>query len=285
MYGSEARFVFELLQNADDNVFNRAQIDDSEPFVSFLVHPDRIVVDCNEDGFNVANLRAICAVNKSTKSSSHGYIGTKGIGFKSVFMAAWKVHIQSGHFSFSFKHAIGDTGLGMVLPKWEETGEELDGPLTRMTLYLHEGENANEHDSKRQTIFKQLDELQQTCLLFLRKLKRIRIAFYDSHGTMTKSKDFRSEHTANHKCCLSASLHNDNGNTETLESWYHLTRRTFGQVPPSDSRRDPVTGQSATGASTSEVILAFPITRDHVPTLTRQDIFAFLPVRELDFKV
>ncbi|GAB1197743.1 hypothetical protein APSETT444_007046 [Aspergillus pseudonomiae] len=119
---SNARFVFELLQNADDNRFTRARERNELPFISFRVYPDRIIVECNEDGFRTEDLSAICSVGESSKAASHGYIGAKGIGFKSVFMAAWKVHIQSGNFSFHFKHRIGDLGLGMVLPNLKQIG-------------------------------------------------------------------------------------------------------------------------------------------------------------------
>ncbi|RBR21220.1 hypothetical protein FVER53590_29018 [Fusarium verticillioides] len=54
IYGSGARFVFELLQNADDK--------NDPPFISFQIHPKHIVVECNEDGFTSLDLKAICSV-------------------------------------------------------------------------------------------------------------------------------------------------------------------------------------------------------------------------------
>lgn len=40
----------------------------------------------NEEGFSAKNIRALCDVGNSTKKGSNaGYIGKKGIGFKSVF--------------------------------------------------------------------------------------------------------------------------------------------------------------------------------------------------------
>lgn len=116
LYNSSARFVFELLQNADDNSYSRAKASSADPYVSFRVYNHRIVVECNEDGFTHENLVAICNVGKSSKSGAQGYIGEKGIGFKSVFMVAWKVLIQSGDFSFYFQHKKGDSGMGMISP-------------------------------------------------------------------------------------------------------------------------------------------------------------------------
>ena len=123
LYNSNARFVFELLQNADDNHYTKARANADVPFVSFQVYPRRIVLECNEDGFIKENLEAICNIGKSSKTGAQGYIGEKGIGFKSVFMVAWKAHIQSGDFSFSFQHKKGGSGMGMISPIWEDTGE------------------------------------------------------------------------------------------------------------------------------------------------------------------
>lgn len=137
LYYSSARFVFELLQNAEDNHYTRAREQGYEPYISFQVYDDRIIIDCNEDGFKEENVRAICDVGKSSKVGAQGYIGAKGIGFKSVFMAAWRVHIQSGDFSFYFERLDGDSGIGMIVPLWQDHLPDVPPHITRMTLHLH----------------------------------------------------------------------------------------------------------------------------------------------------
>ncbi|KAM0457018.1 hypothetical protein ACHAPV_006996 [Trichoderma viride] len=199
IYSSGARFVFELLQNAEDNNFSKSTED---PYIAFNVYENRIVVECNEDGFTERDLGAICAVAKSTKSTSYGYIGAKGIGFKSVFIAAWKVHIQSGNFSFEFRHKRDDPGLGMVRPIWIPTNEKLEGPLTRMTLYFHDEGDPDELQRLKSVIFKQLDDLQQTSLLFLKKLQRIKMVFYDKNGRVEKSKEFLKRQVDKYRVAL-----------------------------------------------------------------------------------
>lgn len=137
LYYKDVRFIFELLQNADDNSFERAKANGQEPYIAFGVYDDQIIVDCNEDGFDERNLRAICSVGKSSKLGRQGYIGEKGIGFKSVFKVAWKVHIKSGAFSFCFKHRPGDSGMGMISPEWQPTNDTPEG-ITRMIFTLHD---------------------------------------------------------------------------------------------------------------------------------------------------
>ncbi|KAM7185751.1 hypothetical protein V8F20_011688 [Naviculisporaceae sp. PSN 640] len=280
IYGSDARFVFELLQNADDNRFERAKTcpGGALPSISFQVHPNRTIVECNEDGFTVNDLLAICSVGESTKSGSHGYIGAKGIGFKSVFIAAWKVYIQSGNFSYYFKHRKGDSGLGMVLPIWVDTDEELPTPLTRMTLYLHEEGDPTELEHLRNTIFQQLNDLHETCLLFLRNLKQIQVSFHSEDGEQETSKVFRVGETDVHRFFLETTSTNRDGEVTLEKKQYHVTRHTASNLPPSNNRET-----SETESATAEVVLAFPLTEEFIPLIEKQQVFAFLPVRMSDF--
>jgi hypothetical protein len=119
LYKSKARFVFELIQNAEDNHYKNAAISHAEPYIQFSLYPDKIVVENNEDGFTVANVESICKVGGSTKTrtDSLSYIGEKGIGFKFVFMVASKAYIQSGPFSFFFEHPSGSDSSGMGMNK------------------------------------------------------------------------------------------------------------------------------------------------------------------------
>ena len=73
--------IFQI-QNADDNTY----LKDVEPTLAFVLQDDGIVVLNNETGFSADNIRALCDIGNSTKKGSNmGYIGNKGIGFKSVF--------------------------------------------------------------------------------------------------------------------------------------------------------------------------------------------------------
>jgi hypothetical protein len=51
------------------------------------------------------------------------------------------------------------------------------------------------------------------------------------------------------------------------------------------SRQIPETDAARRVAAGAEVVLAFPLTEDLEPILKNQELFAFLPVRESDFKV
>ncbi|KAK4235362.1 hypothetical protein C8A03DRAFT_36794 [Achaetomium macrosporum] len=285
IYGSGARFVFELLQNADDNRFTRARETGALPYFAFAVHPRHIIVECNEDGFTKNDLEAICTVGRSTKSANYGYIGAKGIGFKSVFIAAWKVHIQSGHFSFYFKHDKGDPGLGMVTPIWEDGAEELPSPLTRMTLYLHDKGDPSELEHLRSIISEQLSALQPTCLLFLRNLKQIRVTFYGEDGQLKRARQFRlGDGIDHHSVFLETVITNGRGEETTEKRHYHVTRHLARNLARSENRDLPGAENHPESSSRAEVVLAFPLTEYSQPIIERQEVFAFLPLRESPFK-
>ncbi|KAF4468849.1 ATPase-like ATP-binding domain [Fusarium albosuccineum] len=270
IYGSGARFATE---------------NSEPPFISFKIHPDRIVVDCNEDGFTEPDLQAICAVGQSTKSASRGYIGAKGIGFKSVFIAAYRVHIQSGYFSFEFRHNKTDPGLGMIRPIWVDPAETIPSPLTRMTLYIHDQGDQGEIQHIKRIISMQFDEVQETCLLFLRKLQRISLEFYRENGELERSKEFRKHKISNYRVSLET-ISNVEGEKITQSQIYHITKQTATGLARSDNRELLDTDEARTKSSMAEVVLGFPIKSYSVPLVTQKkhDLFAFLPLRKSDYK-
>ncbi|KAI1773105.1 hypothetical protein F4818DRAFT_443468 [Hypoxylon cercidicola] len=288
LYSTNVRFIFELLQNADDNHFTRAASLNAVPYVSFHVYHDRIVVDCNEDGFNEENIRAICNIGKSSKTGAQGYIGEKGIGFKSVFKVAWKVEIQSGAYSFSFTHRQGDSGFGMMSPEWFVPAQELPAPLTRMTLYLHGNDDASGGPAQRQNILDQLNELKPAMLLFLKKLKRIDIKIYGEDGNETISATSLSIHQIEPSRRVLERVHIENENTELTRQKYHIVESTARNLPRNENRNYSAQEESSKAYSTAPVVLAFPLSDDDVPVLELQklepqELFAFLPVRRVGF--
>ena len=100
LYSNNLRFIYELIQNADDCDYNTP--DDCKLDMRFDFNNDEIVLTYNEVGFTPFNVFAITGIAEAAKnvSSSKNEIGEKGIGFKSVFGVAHKEMIRSGWFSF-----------------------------------------------------------------------------------------------------------------------------------------------------------------------------------------
>ncbi|GFR44710.1 hypothetical protein Agub_g5710, partial [Astrephomene gubernaculifera] len=113
LYSSDSHFVMELVQNADDNRYPPGVV----PSLEFLLQRGAITAANNEAGFAPQHLRALCDVGASTKARVTGYIGQKGIGFKSVFRvsSAPQVHSRNFHVCFDLsRHG----SLGYCLPDW-----------------------------------------------------------------------------------------------------------------------------------------------------------------------
>ena len=237
-------------------------------YIKFSVYPEKVVVDSNEDGFTEANVRAICSVGESTKTFTQGYIGEKGIGFKSVFKIASWVHIQSGPFSFSFEHQHGQNGLGIVTPENQEHEELPEDVYTRMTLRLAD-------PTKFEQRVADLLELPDTLLLFLKRLVRITICIHRPNQPSSE---------------IAYSYHEDKGNPivklikvsgpagDRLETTtlYHIARRQLSNLPTDGTQKR---------TDKAEVVLAFPVNSNSVPVIQPQHVFAYLPLRKVGFSV
>ncbi|KAL2463368.1 Histidine kinase [Forsythia ovata] len=89
LYSQDSHFLLEL-----ENV---------EPTLTFILLETGIIVLNNEQGFSAKNIRALCDVGNSTKKGQNaGYIGKKGIGFKSVFRVTDAPEIHSNGFHLKF---------------------------------------------------------------------------------------------------------------------------------------------------------------------------------------
>lgn len=92
-----ARFIMELIQNAED-----ALIDADYPGeMEITVSNKRIKIIHNGKPFTREDVDAICGV-RSTKKPERGTLGYLGIGFKSVFKITDCPQIFSGSYAFKF---------------------------------------------------------------------------------------------------------------------------------------------------------------------------------------
>lgn len=97
LYTQTERFIFELLQNADDMPTEGKKVNVKIELLGdyFLFLHDGKFFDRND-------VRAIADAAQSTKSRDKTKTGYKGIGFKSVFTDSTRVFIKSFDYSFKF---------------------------------------------------------------------------------------------------------------------------------------------------------------------------------------
>lgn len=257
LYSTKTHFVLELIQNADDNAYEIGV----DPEIHLEISPSALRVWNNERGFTQENVRALCSVGESTKSKKVGFIGEKGIGFKSVFQVSDTPEIHSNGFNFRFDMSNPEEHLGYVVPHWIEPGESIPGRGTTIIL------PAKAEESFTPTV---LSELDARLLLFLRKLRCIELRTPGEEVSMQRLDDagFAVLQTDRH-------IHG-NETTRTRQSYLHVSMSVSMVATPDDKRPD---------ALDSEMILAFPVD-EAGKALAVPDCatFAFLPIRTFGFR-
>lgn len=254
----------ELIQNADDNKYEDA----IEPTVAFTVTPGFIRVDCNECGFSERDVRAICFLGKSTKKAQkvEGYIGEKGIGFKSVFKVAQIVHVKSADYTFKFDTTLPELGsAGMLAPTWSPFPHaETVTKYTQMLLELSPQYDAGELKEK-------FGAFQTTLLLFLRRLRRIEI------NTSSGSRVFtRQDHQDESKVVLRELFTSPLTSVPSVSTTEYLLISHILHDLPTEPKRS--------GVNSTEISLAFPVQNEDA-VATKQLLYAFLPVKHFGFNV
>ena len=191
LYNKDTHFIFELIQNAEDNTYENQGT--YSPYISFrLTKTDptctsgsngALIIQNNETGFNTENVDAICAVGETTKEKGQGYIGEKGIGFKSVFRVTENPHIFSNGYHFCLPESDEETGLGYIVPQWIDTlPEGLNLSETHIILPL------TKPDFGYGKIEEMLRDIEPEVILFLSTLEEIRIET-DTGDNLTILKD------------------------------------------------------------------------------------------------
>jgi hypothetical protein len=259
LYSTKSHFVLELIQNADDNHYRKGV----RPSLTLRVSPTSLLVENNEVGFLEENVDAICRVGASTKSKQKsGYIGEKGIGFKSVFTVSDAPQIHSNGYHFKFDRTVKGNLLGYVVPHWCDAPKYLKSDVTTVILPA-----AKNYEFGADILV----DLDARLLLFLNKLRQLTL---NNNG---QSVTFHREDKGS-VSTLSATRINSGDDRGTEEMHYV---RVELSLPVTDKFAD----EKRAGIESSAIVLAFPVdeTGAAKPEPTSQ-VFAFLPIRPMGFK-
>lgn len=120
LYTEAKRFVYELLQNADDAA-------DGKPVkVAMRLFNTSLVIAHTGNPFSERDLRGLCGINDGTKKNAVEKTGYKGIGFKAVFGQSNKVTVFTAaeYFRFDAEHSFGwKTEWGENQTSWEQEND------------------------------------------------------------------------------------------------------------------------------------------------------------------
>ncbi|XP_047129806.1 uncharacterized protein LOC100210255 isoform X1 [Hydra vulgaris] len=263
LYSKDSHFVLELIQNADDNQYPETFFEKNEkPAVAFIVEHDKITILNNEKGFSERDIKALCDVGKSTKGiHCKGYIGQKGIGFKSVFRVTNSPEIHSNGYHIKFDASHGSNGY--ILPYWidcwESKSKLLYQPskkqnytwITQIVLPL-------KRDMQHTKLTSRFHDIHPSLLLFLNRLHTIIIDDKVSNVLKVIERENLDENI----------VRLSNNNDSAL--WF-----VVGKELNVDIRQD---------VKSTNLAVAFPLNNLNDEVLPNQPVYAYLPLRSYGFK-
>jgi hypothetical protein len=252
----DSHFILELIQNADDNRYR----DGIAPSLSFRLSPDKLVVVNNEVGFTSENVKALCSAGESSKKNKAGYIGEKGIGFKSVFKVTDTPEIHSNGYHFRFNRTDPKDLLGYVVPHWQQPTFQLDEQATTVVLPTKPGKPFTPD---------RLTVLDATLLLFLGKVRQLEVQ--SSNG---RFRYLRADSGA--LTTLTTFKNADDGSEVGSRTQYLRITKTIGMSDLTEPKREKI-------ASTA-LVIAFPLAENgEASPVEGCPTYAFLPIREFGF--
>ena len=269
LYSKDFHFLLELIQNADDNMYPDGL---DTPLLKFIIKENEIITCNNEIGFKKENISALCNVGNSTKENKQGYIGHKGIGFKSVFRITDAPEVHSGGFQISFDRTKYGN-LGYIKPLWLE-----DGMIIEDIKHLRKDFSTIirlpfKKDFPAETVRDNFNQLDSYILLFLHKIKSICLTF----PHLNQYKELTRKDSNSNVIQLQ-----EKSNEGAKQSTWLLEKKQIA-IP------DHLKGQSKNGVdidqSTTEIILAFPLEKvgdKWILSRSKQTypLFAYLPLRQ-----
>ncbi|VVB85353.1 Uncharacterised protein [uncultured archaeon] len=250
IHAKRPHFILELIQNAEDNDY----LEYVKPKIKLIITSNELIIQNNEKGFSNRDVLGLCGIGDSKKDKKSGYIGEKGIGFKSVFMVTDEPHLYSNGFQFKFNYKK-ENPRSIIVPEWfDEIKNHVDLEQTNIILPLK--------SEKKAEIIKYVEQIDSSVLLFLRKLTLIEIE--------------------NLKQGLSVRIekHDYNANVQILNgtktNYWKVIKKQFEPEIIEERRKD---------IEETEIILAFPLNEDQTAaTYNEQFVFAYLPVQKYGFK-
>jgi hypothetical protein len=279
------RFIYELLQNADDASNQSGILDVRVDFVG-----DFVVISHKGEPFSKIDIESISSAGDGTKTGDSNKTGFKGIGFKSVFSHSNFVIIKSGNFCFKFdkqhwanhwNNAWGsqsawkaerktknkDESLKMpwqIIPIWTELPNELKS----LSIFQEYSVSTIIRYDKVEQLKKALNDLfsESQIVLFLRS-KQVKVSINTS-GNITLEKGVNGEVTTLKR----------NGNT--LSEWLIKTEQfSIPSDVQTEINADDKSPKKLKEAKQTEISFAIQVEKGKLKAVEKENrlIFTYLP--------
>lgn len=180
-YSDSNHFVYELLQNAEDEGASKVVIE---------YHKNRLIFYHNGDPFDEDDVRGVSSMLMGTKDRNSGQtIGRFGMGFKSVFKYTYQPEIYSDDEAFRIENyllpvEIADGGFSPADEK-KELNERMTGNgefipfsdedhITKIVIpFQKKDEDGNLYDVPSKDVLEKLNSLNGEILLFLTHIRNL----------------------------------------------------------------------------------------------------------------
>ncbi len=294
IYSEDKRFIYELIQNADDAAL------DEKTELSIQILKNYVIISHNGAPFNSRDIRGLCSIGLGTKTNDATKTGYKGIGFKSVFgQPDGLVYVKSEHtlFKFDREHSRKkgwNNKWGNKL-EWEvRNGVTFSCPWQMMPVLIDNIDDPklttvlNNENYTVKTAIKILDSEQifeninrffgdAKFLLFLRRITCVKIK-YNNYNIA-----FNKEKLRDNKEIVSLLKNN-----ELLSNWY--VRNWIHNIPQEiqkELKSDPKTPKKIQSMEKTEISFALEIndTFDKIKLLDEGHslLYSYLPTTEKEY--
>ncbi|MBK8329333.1 MAG: hypothetical protein IPL09_07660 [Bacteroidetes bacterium] len=276
IYSESQRFVFELIQNADDAARNT----NNEIHFDFL--SNCLIVSHNGKPFDEIDIISLTGAGASTKRADPTKTGYKGIGFKSVFGKSERVTIFSDGYQFRFDKSVHKSKLPwQIIPIWTELNE-LSNAIQKSISDNNYAVSTTIEIKKPEELLKELNELLSNgqILLFLRRVSKISVSHNGKPVSSIEKKIIRLDAAFNE-----ATLYKDG---KEISSWITKTFEKIS-IPPDtkeELRQDEKTPEKLKEADYTELSFAAKIEEGKLKSLKSEEslIFTYLPTKVSDFE-
>jgi hypothetical protein len=275
IYSESQRFVFELIQNADDAAKNNY----NEVHFDFLTNC--LIISHNGQPFEESDIISLTSAGSSTKRSDPTKTGYKGIGFKSVFGKSERVTIISNGYQFRFdKKAHQSKMPWQIIPIWTELNELDDTIQKRLTNKSHSVATIIEV-KKLDSLLSELNELLDSAqiLLFLRRVSKILVS-HNGNTIYSIEKSITTQHESFSEVTLSK-------DEKVISTW---ATKNFEKIPitletKEALKHDEKTPEKLKEADFTEISFAAKIDEGKLVSLKKEEslIFTYLPTKVSDF--
>jgi|YNPMSStandDraft_1061717.scaffolds.fasta_scaffold09248_1 hypothetical protein len=165
LYADPSHFIYELLQNAED---------EGAKEILFELFEDRLDVYHNGKDFDLQDIDGVTGIGTSKKKDDLNVIGKFGVGFKSVFAITQTPYIFSGEYQIRIED--------FVIPVPTNSEEKVKNTLIRLPF--------NHKFRSPEDVFditkKKIENLELTILLFLKNIEEVRWETPSSNGHYLK---------------------------------------------------------------------------------------------------